>query len=53
MQQIRTWKDQPLSKELIFEIHRMITDRTLDKSDAAGRFRTEDEMVIVEDTLDW
>ncbi len=49
MQQIRLWKEQPLSKELIFEIHRMITDQTLDKSDAAGRLRKEDEWVIVED----
>lgn len=51
MQQIRLWKDQPLSKELIFEIHRMITDQTLDKSDAAGRFRNENELITVEDTL--
>jgi Fic family protein len=51
MQQIRVWKDQPLSMELIFEIHRTITDRTLEKADAAGRLRNEDELVIVEDTL--
>ena len=51
MQQIRIWKDQPLSKELIFEIHRMITDQTLDKSDGAGRLRNEDELIVIEDTL--
>lgn len=51
MQEIRTWKEQPLSKELIFEIHRMITDQTLDKPDAAGRLRKEDEHVIVEDAV--
>ena len=51
MQQIRKWKDQPLSKDLIFEIHRTITDQTLDKPDAAGRLRREDEIVTVEDTL--
>lgn len=50
MQQIRIWKDQPLSKDLVFEIHRMITEGTLDKSDAAGRLRREDETVVVEDT---
>ena len=49
MQQIRNWKDLPLTKELVFEIHRMITDKTLEKADAAGRFRTEDEAIIVED----
>ena len=51
MQQIRTWKDQPLSKELIFEIHRMITNQTLDNADAAGRFRREEEPVVVEDMI--
>jgi Fic family protein len=49
MQQIRAWKDQPLSKELVFEIHRMITEGTLDRSGAAGRLRREDEIVVVED----
>ncbi len=49
MQQIRVWKDQPLSRELIFEIHRMITEETLEKPDAAGRLRREDEVVVVED----
>lgn len=50
MQQMREWKDLPLSKELIFEIHRTITEGTLEKSDGAGRFRKEDELVVVEDT---
>ncbi len=50
MGKIRIWKDLPLTKELVFEIHSMITDGTLDKSDAAGRFRTEEEAIVVEDT---
>jgi Fic family protein len=50
MEQIRNWKDLPLTKELIFEIHSMITDGTLDRPDAAGRFRIEEERVVVEDT---
>lgn len=49
MQQIRNWKDLPLTKELVFEIHSMITDKTLEKSDAAGRFRTKDEAIVIED----
>lgn len=51
MQQIRIWKDQPLSPALIFEMHRTITDQTLDKPDGAGRFRRADEPVTVEDTI--
>ncbi|NGX56823.1 MAG: hypothetical protein K1060chlam5_01069 [Candidatus Anoxychlamydiales bacterium] len=51
MQKIRQWKKQPLSKELIFEIHRTITDQTLDNPDAAGRLRKADELVVVEECL--
>jgi Fic family protein len=51
MQNIRIWKERPLSKELIFEIHRTITDQTLDNPDAAGRLRGVDEPVTVEDTV--
>ncbi len=49
MQKIREWKEQPLSKDLIFEIHRTVTDQTLDNKDAAGRLRRFDEPVTVED----
>ncbi len=49
MQQIRTWKDRPLDEDLIFEIHRTITEHTLDKADGAGRLRREDEPITVVD----
>jgi Fic family protein len=51
MQKISIWKDQPLSPDLIFEIHRTVTDQTLENPDAAGRLRREDEQVTVEDTI--
>ncbi len=50
MQKIREWKNLPLDPNLIFEIHRYVTDQTLDRSDGTGRFRREDERVMVEDT---
>jgi Fic family protein len=43
MKRIGEFKTEPLSKELIFEIHRLVTDETLDNPSAAGRFRTDDE----------
>lgn len=49
MRRIREIKDRPLTPELVFEIHRMITDGTLDKPDAAGRLRLDNELVTVED----
>lgn len=49
MRLIREVKDRPLTPELVFEIHRAITEGTLDKPDAAGRFRKADELVTIED----
>ncbi len=51
MQQIRVWKDKPLTLDLIFEIHRTITDQTLENPEGAGRFRNAAERVIVEDVI--
>ena len=49
MQQIGKIKDKPLSKELVFEIHRLVTEGTLDDSSAVGRFRTANEKRVVGD----
>lgn len=49
MQQIGRLKDRPLSQETVLEIHRIITEKTLDDSDAAGRFRRADEQTVVAD----
>lgn len=43
MRRIGELKARSLSPELIFEIHRLVTDDTLDDPTAAGRFRSEDE----------
>jgi Fic family protein len=43
MQRIGELKTKSLSTELIFEIHRLVTQDTLDHPTAAGRFRSEDE----------
>lgn len=48
MKAIGKLKDKPLTKELVFEIHRLVTDKTLDDPTATGRFRREDEQVRVE-----
>ena len=50
MQWITSLKGRPLSKELVFEIHRMVTTDTLDDPSAAGRFRRSDENIVVSDT---
>ncbi len=49
MQHILEVKEQDLSIDLILEIHRLITDGTLDHTSASGRFRRSDENIWVED----
>jgi Fic family protein len=49
MQRIGEIKDEPLTPELVFQIHRLVTEGTLDDATAAGRFRRDDERVRVED----
>ena len=51
MQRIAEWKEKPLDPELIFEMHRMVTDGTLDNPDGAGRLRRPDEKITVQDVI--
>jgi Fic family protein len=51
MQSILEIKDRGLSGDLLFEIHRMVTDGTLNDPTAAGRFRRPNEDVVVGDDL--
>jgi Fic family protein len=43
LQKVRNLQDRELSPEIIFELHRCITDGTLDKPEAAGRLRRDGE----------
>jgi Fic family protein len=47
MQRIMDLQTSSLSPEIVFEIHRRVTDQTLDNPDAAGRFRNEDEKINI------
>ena len=49
MQWINALKDKPLSTELVFEIHRIITEKTLEHDSATGRFRLANERIVVGD----
>jgi Fic family protein len=51
MRQIGAWKNRRLDEDLILEIHRQITDKTLENPEAAGRFRTESERVTVQNEI--
>ena len=49
MQRILEWKGEPLAPEMVFTIHRQISENTLDVADGAGRFRWPDEPRVVSD----
>lgn len=46
MNTVRSWKDQPLSPDRVLELHRIVTDGTLDNPDAAGRLQRPDEIRV-------
>lgn len=52
MQHISELKNETLSSAMLFEIHRLVTENTLDDESAAGRFRRADEDVHVVDMYD-
>ena len=52
MRQIGTLRDEPLTRDLVFEIHRAVTEETLKDPSAAGRFRRPDEETFVGDDSD-
>ena len=51
MQRVAEWKELPLDAALLFEMHRMVTDRTLEDPAAAGRLRKADEPITVQDDI--
>ena len=49
MEQIRKLQLSPLTKDLVLNIHRLVTTNTLDDPTAAGRFRRADEPIDIGD----
>lgn len=49
MRHISRIKDQPLTPEVVFDLHRQMTEATLDDPDDAGRFRGGDRRIEVGD----
>ncbi|MDR9498540.1 MAG: Fic family protein [Hydrogenovibrio sp.] len=52
MQEIRELKEEVLSPALIFHLHQVLTENTLDQPEKAGRFRTDEDDVQVVDHRD-
>lgn len=52
MRALRQWRDEPLTPERVFEIHRILCADTFDDPRHAGRFRRADERIQVVDNRD-
>lgn len=50
MKRIGQLRGEPLTKELVFELHQLVTDHTLERADGAGRFRFPGEQIAVVDS---
>ncbi len=48
IQYIVEHENEPLTDELLLTIHRLMTEKTLDNPEDAGRFRTNDKVVVVD-----
>lgn len=42
-------RDQPLTPALVFELHRLVTDGTLEQGGKAGELRTDEDDIVVSD----
>jgi Fic family protein len=49
MQRIRELRDQPLTPQLVLDLHRLVSEDTLDDPADAGRLRPADKDVVVDD----
>src|SRR5208282_3525756 len=47
--EVRDMKKEPLTPELLCHLQEILTNKTLDNPDAAGRFRRPDELIVVVD----
>lgn len=49
IRRVQELKSEPLTLQLVMELHELITDGTLENEGAIGRFRTPDEKIVVGD----
>jgi Fic family protein len=50
MQRIRELRDQPLTPQLVLDLHRLVSEETLDDPTDAGRLRLPGQQVVVDDS---
>jgi Fic family protein len=48
IQKILEWKNDDLTKEKLLELHRMVSNRTLDNDEDEGKFRSDNEVKVID-----
>ena len=51
MQKIEEWKELDLTQEMLLDLQRILTDQTLDSVSESGRFRKDQDEIVVHDSL--
>lgn len=51
MQFVRKHVGEPLTPELVFDLHRIVAEDTLDHPTKAGQFRDDDDDIVIEDEI--
>lgn len=51
MAQLDDWKTRPLTHEFMLELHKLLTDQTLENAHDEGRFRKDEDEIVVKDSL--
>ena len=51
MRYVRTFVNAPLTPAIVLELQRLLTADTLDIADGGGRFRRDDEEIVIEDEI--
>jgi Fic family protein len=51
MQKIEEWKDLDLTEEMLLDLQKILTDQTMDDPAASGRFRKDEDEIVVHDPI--
>ncbi|MDD4990286.1 MAG: Fic family protein [Candidatus Pacebacteria bacterium] len=51
MQRLDVWKDLDLSKDMLLEIQKLVTEKTLKDPNGQGRFRNDGDDIVVHDAI--
>jgi len=51
MQKIAEWKDLELTEQMLLDLQKILTDQTIDDTSIVGRFRNDEDEIIVHDPI--